>query len=88
MSQQPRADVIVTADRDPTAVERCLQSLLVHGGPSLRRLIVIDDDSADPDMAAMLGRLVNIDPRLRIVRNSSRLGSGRFIQPRTRRARG
>ncbi len=75
MSQQPRADIIVTADGDATAVGHCLQSLLLHGGPSLRRLIVIDDDSADPEMAAMLQRLVNIDPRLSIVRNPSRLGS-------------
>ncbi len=75
MSQQPRADVIVAADRDPTAVERCLRSLLVHGGPSLRHLIVIDEHSANADMAAMLGRLENIGPTLRIVRNSFRLGS-------------
>ena len=75
MSQQlRRADVIMTADRDPTGVERCLQSLLVHGGTYLRRLIVIDDDSADPDMPEMLERLVNIDPRLQVVRNSQRLG--------------
>jgi glycosyltransferase involved in cell wall biosynthesis len=74
MSQQPRADIIVTADDDPTVVERCLQNLLVHSGSSLRRLIVIDDDSTDPDMAVMLGRLVTIDSRLHVVRNSSRLG--------------
>ena len=71
--QQPRADVIVTADRDASAVERCLQNLLVHSGPSLGRLIVIDD-SADPNMAGMLERLVTIDSRLHVVRNSSRLG--------------
>ena len=75
MSPQPRADVIVTADRDPTTVERCLQSLLMHSGASLRRLIVIDDDSANPDMAEMLRRLVNIDPRPRVIRNSSPLGT-------------
>ena len=72
MSQQPRADIIVTADDDTTVVERCLQNLLVHSGSSLRRLIVIDDDSTDPDMAVMLGRLVTIDSRLHLVRNSSR----------------
>ena len=59
MSQQPGADVIVAADRDPTAVERCLQNLLAHGGPHLRRLIVVDDDSADPDMPEMLERLAD-----------------------------
>ncbi len=57
MSPQPGADVIVIADRDPTAVEPCLQNILAHGGPHLRRLIVVDDDSADPDMPEMLERL-------------------------------
>ena len=75
MSQQPRADIIVTADRDPTTVERCLQSLRAHSGPSLRNLIVIDNDSANPDMAEMLERLVNIDSRFRIVGNLSGLGT-------------
>ena len=74
VSPLPRADIIVTADRDATAVERCLQSVLVHGGMLMRRLIVIDDTTSDPDMSAMLERLVNIDPRIEIVRNSSRLG--------------
>ena len=74
MSQQPGADVIVTADSDPPAVEHCLQSLLAHGGPHLRSLIVIDDESTDPDMALMLERLINVDPRIRVLRNSLRLG--------------
>ena len=74
MSQEPGADVIVTADGDPTLVESCLQRLLVHGGPSLRRLIVIIDGSANPDQPEMLERLVNSDHRLRIVHNSHRPG--------------
>ena len=74
MSQQPGADVIVVADRDPTAVETCLQNVLAHAGPYLRRLIVVDNDSVDPEMPAMLKRLASVDSRLFAVRNLPRLG--------------
>ena len=74
MSQHPGADVIVTADRDPPAVEPWVQFLLAHGGPHLRRLIVIDDESSDPGTAPMLERLDDIDPRILVLRNSHRLG--------------
>jgi glycosyltransferase involved in cell wall biosynthesis len=74
MSEQPDTDVIVVADRDPTAVEPCLQNLLAHGGPHLRRLIVVvDDDSVDPGMPEMLERLAGIDSRLHVVRTPTRL---------------
>jgi glycosyltransferase involved in cell wall biosynthesis/GT2 family glycosyltransferase len=73
MARQPGTDVIVVADRDPTAVEPCLQNLLAHAGPHLRRLIVVDDESADPNMPEMLDRLAGIDSRLHVVRNSERL---------------
>jgi GT2 family glycosyltransferase len=75
MSQQPGADIIFTPDGDRTAVEFCLHRLLAHGGPPLRRLIVVDDKSADSDMALMLDRLADIDPRLQVVRSSQRLGT-------------
>ena len=73
MSQLAGADVIVVADREPTAVETCLRNILTHGGPHLRRLIVVDNDSVDPEVPAMLERLASFDSRLLIVRNSPRL---------------
>ncbi len=73
MNQQPGTDVIVIADRDPTAVKHSLQKLLAGSGPLLRRLIAVDDVSADPDMFNMLERLASSDGRLHVVRNSSRM---------------
>jgi glycosyltransferase involved in cell wall biosynthesis len=74
VSQRSGADVIVTADRDPTMIEPRLQNILAHGGSHLRRLIVVDDDdSADSEMPEMLERLSRDDSRVRVVRNSPRL---------------
>jgi len=74
MSKRSGADVIVTADRDAKSVDRCVRSVLEESGPLLRRLIVIDDQWLDGPRADVLQRLVEFDTRVRLVRNSPRLG--------------
>ena len=60
MSQEPRADVIVAADSDPTQLEgRTVQAMLVHGGAqsAISRLIVITEDRAFGNIRCDLERL-------------------------------
>jgi len=74
MSKRPGTDVIVTADRDATSVDRCVRSVLEESGPLLRRVILIDDQWLEGPRAEVLQRLVEFDNRVRLVRNSPRLG--------------
>src|SRR5262245_35667833 len=53
---------------------RCLASVLEYGGPTLRRLLVVDDLSPEPDMARELKRLAGTDPRVLLLRNAENLG--------------
>jgi len=74
MSQGPRADVIIPVYRDTDMTMRCLKSVLAHGGPALRSLIVVDDASPEPDMSAALARIARSDSRVRILRNKLNAG--------------
>ena len=69
--QAPKADVIVTVDSDLATILGCLQSVLQHSGPALRRLIVIDDHGPQSEMAEALDRLAEGDGRVHRVGNSS-----------------
>jgi glycosyltransferase involved in cell wall biosynthesis len=74
MSQEPRADVILAADSDPTQLEGRLQAMLAHSGRALRKLIVINDEPARSEMSAMLERLAQTDPRVDILDRTSTSG--------------
>ena len=69
--QAPKADVIVSVDSDLAIALGCLQRVLEHSGPTLRRLIVIDDHGPDSEMARALNRLAEGDGRVHLVGNSS-----------------
>jgi glycosyltransferase involved in cell wall biosynthesis len=74
MDTTRQADVIVPAYRDTPMTLRCLRSVLELSGPALRRLIVIDDASPEPEMAPALRRLAETDPRVVVLNNESNLG--------------
>ncbi len=67
----PKADVIVMVSDDFKIVLRCLQSVLQYSGPTLRRLIVIDDHGPESEIAEALNRLAEGDGRVYRVGNSS-----------------
>jgi glycosyltransferase involved in cell wall biosynthesis len=68
--QAPKADVVVTVGPDLEFALSCLQNVLQHGGPSLRRLIVIDDHGSRSQIAEALNRLAECDGRVHRVGNS------------------
>jgi glycosyltransferase involved in cell wall biosynthesis len=68
--QAPKADVIVTVDYDLAISLACLRSVLHQSGPTLRRLIVIDDHGPQTEMAAALHRLAETDDRVHRLGNS------------------
>jgi glycosyltransferase involved in cell wall biosynthesis len=76
MSPAAAADVIVSVDRDLSAVLSCLRSVLAQSGPHLRRLLVIDDagTATDPAQTRALERLAQVDSRVSILRDGNRLG--------------
>ncbi|MFZ5444656.1 MAG: glycosyltransferase [Myxococcota bacterium] len=68
------ADVIVPVYADVELTRRCLESVLRHSGTALRRLIVVDDASPEPEMAGVLRDLAASDRRVRIIVNERNLG--------------
>jgi GT2 family glycosyltransferase len=74
MTQVPSADVIVPVYRDVALTQACLESVLLHSGPSLRRLIVVDDVGPERGMRPMLERLRAADGRVRVLFNEQNLG--------------
>jgi glycosyltransferase involved in cell wall biosynthesis len=76
-----QADVIVLADRDQTLVLRCVRRVLEHSGPELGRLIVIEteNDALDLEIVATLQLLAEQDSRVRLVKDSNRLGYVRSV---------
>lgn len=68
------ADVIVPVYRDVAMTLRCLESVLEHGGETLRSLIAINDRSPEPAMAAELDTLARRDGRMRVIHNEANLG--------------
>jgi GT2 family glycosyltransferase len=69
-----QADVIVPVYRDTAMTVRCLQSVLEHGGASLRSLIVVADVSPEPDMREALASLSLSDGRMRVIHNEQNMG--------------
>jgi glycosyltransferase involved in cell wall biosynthesis len=67
----PKADVIIMVSDDFEIVLRCLQRVLEYSGPTLRRMIVIDDHGPESDFAEVLNRLAEGDGRVYRVGNSS-----------------
>ena len=51
-----------------------MESVLEHSGGTLRRLIIIDDQSTDESLAHAVDDLESFDPRIRILRNVHKLG--------------
>ncbi len=62
-----RADVIVPVYRDRETTFRCLESVLKRSGETLGSLIVVDDASPEPGLAAELDRLAEKDPRIKLI---------------------
>ncbi len=74
MKSPLQADVVVTVYRDTAMTMRCLESVLVHSGPVLRTLIVVNDVSPEPDMSAALAEVIQSDSRVRVITNETNLG--------------
>jgi glycosyltransferase involved in cell wall biosynthesis len=74
MIEDRKADVVVALDGDETTCMRCLSSALVHGGASLRRLIVVDDATPWAEASPSLEKLTRSDSRVSVVRNAFVLG--------------
>jgi len=66
-----KADVIVAIEENRAAtVPACLELVLEHAGPTLRRLIVVAFESLEPDTLAALTKLARCDPRLQLLWSS------------------
>lgn len=64
MSGIPKADVILTADRDAASVLRSVQNVLENSGSTLRRLIVVGDPPREANVGETLENRSRQDPRL------------------------
>jgi len=69
-----RADVVVPVYRDVELTRRCALSVLEHSGQALRRLILVDDASPEPEMRAMLRDLRDRHAQVRLLENEENLG--------------
>jgi glycosyltransferase involved in cell wall biosynthesis len=74
MSQGRKADVIVVAEGNSAIASRCLGSVLEHGGPALRRLIVVDPLPVAGELAHCLEDLAAGDARVRLLRQRGGAG--------------
>lgn len=55
-------------------IRRSLPSLLASDLPAGSRIVIVDDQSDDPRLHALLARLVSADPRIEVWRNPRRMG--------------
>src|SRR6476620_2492451 len=68
------ADVVVPVYNAPADVRACVASVLAHLRPDVR-LVLIDDASPDPDIAAYFAELEPLrHPQLVLLRNEVNLG--------------
>ncbi|APW60255.1 glycosyltransferase [Paludisphaera borealis] len=74
MAQKRNADVIVPVVRGDLAILGRLQKILDVSGPTLGRLLLIDDGCSDLDLAEGLAELVATEPRLHHLRCARNLG--------------
>jgi GT2 family glycosyltransferase len=74
MSDHPQADVVVPVYRDTAMTIQCLESVLAHDEETLRALIVVEDNSPEPDMRAALETLSSRDARVGLIHNDVNLG--------------
>ena len=73
-----RLTIIVPVYRDVAATRDCLDSVLAHRDPGRDRLVVVDDLSPEPGMAALLGG-VAAEPNVILLRNAANLGFIRSV---------
>ena len=73
MSDSTKADVIVPVYGDTAMTMRCLESVLAHGGSTLRSLIIVNDCSPEADMIDAL-RSSRLDDRVHLLHNEQNLG--------------
>lgn len=69
-----QADVVVPVYKNVTLTEACVKSVLQHSGPSLRRLILVEDASPEPSMKERLARLRLADARVVLLSNAENRG--------------
>jgi GT2 family glycosyltransferase len=67
-------DVVVPIYRDVALTLACAQSVLDHSGPSLERLILINDASPEVEMVDALRAMRNRDGRVRVLTNERNRG--------------
>ena len=78
-------DVIVPVFRGLDATQRCLASVLAHPQRAASDVVVIDDASPEPGIAAWLDELA-AQQRIELLRNRKQPGLRAFGQPRARSA--
>ncbi len=69
-----QADVVVPVYADASVTKTCLESVLSLSGEALARVLVVDDCSPDPAVAAALEEVRSADPRVVVLRNERNLG--------------
>jgi glycosyltransferase involved in cell wall biosynthesis len=74
MDGEHKADVIVPVGASASGLVRCVESVLERSGEALHRLIVIEDQSPDESVAAVVDELASLDSRIRILRNVHKMG--------------
>ncbi len=66
-------DVIIPVYRDLAATRRCLESVLAHTSAEQARIVLVDDASPEPDLAAWCTEQAAAG-RVQLLRNDSNLG--------------
>lgn len=69
-----RADVVVPVYRNVELTRRCIESVLAFGGASLGRLVLVNDRSPEPEMAALLREFRARHRQVRLLENEVNLG--------------
>lgn len=68
------ADVVVPVYRQVDLTQQCVDAVLLHSGPALGRLFLVNDASPEPEMRPLLESFRRRDGRVRILESSKNFG--------------
>ncbi|TMA33512.1 MAG: glycosyltransferase, partial [Deltaproteobacteria bacterium] len=83
----PGVDIVVPVYNAREDVTACVESVLRHARGDWR-LVLVDDASTDPELAAYLDRVAESHPPVRLLRNAANLGFVRTANRGMRAAEG